>query len=194
MIQSTTFTPSRRPMISAQHELTRFRYALHQDSQGNRWFVPDSPYASENIYVEIRSTRGKSRGMAGSMTKFKLVTGDIVEIQGPWHTTSESLLKTTGVDVTNTHRTFCVIAKRRKYVRGEDSFEEVLYKDPQPVVGRFARPEILAKAEAFADTLGHTVYLYKESLGGRSAMLINPMSDELGNRRMFVPCPNAGNS
>lgn len=194
MVQSTTFTPSSRPMISAQHELTKFRYALHQDSQGNRWFVPDSPHASENIYVEIRSTRGRSRGMAGSMAKFKLVTGDIVEIQGPWHTSSEALLEATGVDVTNTHRTFCVIAKRRTYVRGEPSFEEVLYKDPQPVVGRFERPEMLAKAEAFADTLGHTVYLYKESFGGSSATPINPMSDELGNRRMFVPYPNAENS
>ncbi len=196
MTTPNTFLVGACPMLSASGEAAKFKYFRHDDSKGNVWLVADHEDAADNIYVELASTRGSSNGFAGRTLDFEMVYGSTLSLQGPWRTSAEALLAATGVDLTSTYRTFCVIAKSRSYPaehRGRALFSDVLYIDEAPVRGPFDRPEILEKAEKFADELGHSVYFYKESKGGSSSRTVDPLCSETGKRK-YVPALAAGES
>lgn len=166
-------------MFSGSAEAAKHKYHKYVGKSGRIWLVADIPNAGENVYVEGGPN---SDGFGGSELKFELQGSDeIVTLKGPWHSNSEALFEDTGVDVRDRFYTFCVIAKwrdteidpiNRHYPR--TVMNGVLYRDEQPVLGSFDRPEIKKLAKDFANSLQHSVYVYKETRGGSSNVPVDP--------------------
>lgn len=160
-------------MICASSEAESKKYHMYVGKSGRRWLVADVRNAGEYIYVEGGPN---SRGFAGRTLRFELVDGGFVELQGPWCTEPEGLFKDTGIDVRDKFLTFCVIAKRRRYIDKGTRLVmvDILYKDDEPQLGPYGRPEIKALAKKFATELGHSVQYHYSTLGGGSTGPVDP--------------------
>lgn len=157
-------------MICASAEAESKKYHMYVGKSGRRWLVADVPNAGEHVYVEGGPN---SRGFAGREISFELVDGTILVLKGPWKTT-EGLFKDTGIDVSDKFSTFCVIAKSRRYVNGRLVMVDVLYKDDEPKLGFYGRPEIREMAKRFATELGHSVQYHYDTRGGGCTAPVDP--------------------
>ena len=102
----TDFTPQRQPMICGSAVAEQNVYWLHVGKNGHRWLVADRPDCGSYVYVEGGPD---SDGFGGRTLRFELVTGEVLELKGPWHSNSEALFAATGVDVRDKHLTFGVV-------------------------------------------------------------------------------------
>ena len=185
--------------ISASGEVASRKFHMVKGKSGMRWLYSavDQDVASF-VYVEGKSG---SRGFGGRELRFALADGGEVSLTGPWHSNADAMFQDTGVDVRGKMFSFCVIAKRRgriKEVRDtafgpreftRDTLEGVLHQDEAPVLATFERPEIKEMAERFADELGHSVYLYKETRGGSSNGPVDPINLATDKRFPYVAPP-----
>ncbi len=186
-------------MISAYGELAVRTFHMVKGKSGKRWLYSavDQDVAS---FVYVEGGPG-SIGFGGREIRFALADGGEVLLTGPWHSNADAMFQDTGVDVRGKMFSFCVIAKRRGRITEVrdtafgpreftiDTLEDVLYQDEAPVLGTFERPEIKEMAERFADELGHSVYLYKQTHGGSSNGPVDPINPATGKRYPYVAPP-----
>jgi hypothetical protein len=156
-------------MKSAFAEAAKNTYHMVKGKHGQRWLYSSAENSADNIYVE--GGEG-SQGFGGSTLEFKLVSGEIVSLKGPWHSNPESLFCETGLDLRDKHATFGVIGQGRNYEYGLHSpiITGVLYKDQDWIIGSFKRVEYLAKE--IAKELEMDVMYYSQSMGGSSCSLV----------------------
>ena len=149
------------------------KYWLYEDKSGRRYLVADQPNSADNIYVE--GDQG-SDGFSGRTLTFPLVTGGEIRLKGPWHTNSEDLFKNTGIDVCSKHLTFVVVGLGRGTIQPgwRMVIREVIYKDEQPVMGRYDRGDTIA--QKVANERGKTVFMYKRSTDGSICCPVHPNS------------------
>lgn len=185
--------------ISASGEVAARKFHMVKGKSGKRWLYSavDQDVAS---FVYVEGGPG-SKGFGGRELRFELVEGGEVLLTGPWHSNADAMFHDTGIDVRDKMFSFCVIAKRRgriKFTREtawgpreftRDTLEDVLYRDEAPVLATFERPDIKEMAEWFADVLGHSVYLYKETRGGSSNGPVDPVNPVTGQRYPYVAPP-----
>lgn len=185
--------------ISASGEVAAWKFHMVKGKSGKRWLYSavDQDVAS---FVYVEGGPG-SKGFGGRELRFELVEGGEVLLTGPWHSNADAMFQDTGVDVRDKMFSFCVIAKRRGRIGftretafgprefTRETLEDVLYWDEAPVLATFERPEIKEMAERFADELGHSVYLYKETRGGSSNGSVDPINPATGKRFPYVAPP-----
>jgi len=145
--------------------------------QGKRgvWYVAIQDNPADNVY--FTKNDGKySEGFAGRVLPFLLEDGTIDQIQGPWHSNSDSLYEDTGYDVRNKYLTQGIIAKRRKYdYFNGDRYTGVLHYDEEAVLGDYDRIENLA--QEYANKLGVKVYYAVKTAGGGSSHMKEPQKE-----------------
>ena len=136
------------------------------------WLISIQDNEADNIYFASNSGK-RSDGFGGATLEFVLENGQIEEVQGPWHSNSDSLYSDTGYDVRDKHLTRGIIAKDIK--RGpnwEDEYIDVLHYDEVPVIGKYKRIEDLA--QELANEHNCRVYYAMKSSGGGNAFQKNP--------------------
>jgi hypothetical protein len=171
------FYPQSYRMISGIAEQQSVKYLKFDDKNkaGRLWFVGDTEDAAERVYVGFPYDT-KSQGFAGRWMDFETVDGEVVSLQGPWHSNSEALYAATGYDTRNQYRTFVVVAKERCYSGGQDYFKGILYMDDDPTLGSFYRYKEIA--QRIADERGETVYYYVTSRDGSSSAPVQPTKED----------------
>jgi len=148
-------------------------YHKVEGKNGRTWLYADQENAGDNVYV---SGGPNSDGFGGRTLTFQLVGGGEIQLKGPWHSNSGALKADTGVDVTNQHRTWGVISRKKERIKSTNfmsgKFVDVCHIDQEPVVGEYNR--IMDLAQVFADVFGEPVYYYSQSQGGSSSGQIKP--------------------
>jgi hypothetical protein len=150
------------------------KYTKHEDKDGSGriWLVGNTNNAADYIYCGFTKHTG-SHGFAGRWMNFGCADGEVVKIQGPWHSNAEDLYKHTGVDIRNKYLTFVVVAATRKHDEHYNTFyENVFYIDDEPTVGTFDRGEEIA--QKIANKRKQEVMYYRASTGGSSSGSIYP--------------------
>ena len=166
-----TFTPNKRNMLSGIEEVGKRKFTMIKGKSGKIWLIAVQENAADNIYVEGGPD---SKGFGGRSLVFELENGAEIELIGPWHSNSESLFNDTGLDIQDKHISFVVIAKERDFGDGfTPTLKDIIYMDEKPVIGYSDRGEELAGE--YADKLGVTLYLYKETSGGSYLGTVEPM-------------------
>lgn len=131
------------------------------------WLWKDGPGAGSNIYCGSDNPKSKSEGFGGRALTFQLVSGASITLYGPWHTSSDSLLRATGVDLTKTHPTFVVVGLGRRTDPGmKQVITDVIYQDDDWTEGAFDRGRVLARE--LATKRQEVVFAYCQSEGGSS--------------------------
>jgi len=143
---------------------------------GGTWVYPVNVENKGEMIHCRRPGDFKSNGYGGSTLKFPLEDGTELELQGPWHSNSESFYEDTGIDIRDTHYTFVIISKNRDYDMYRWIMKDIIYIDEKPTLGKFERGEDMAIE--FVKKLGHPVYLYAESSGGSRCGIINKETKE----------------
>lgn len=134
--------------------------------EGRTWLVVATLDDAEHVYVDEPKNR---TGFAGSTLVFKLEDGTTFSSKGPWKSSTDLLLKETGIDLTQQHLTKGVIALEIDYRKGGYGLEKVtcrnvLHVDDAYVRGAFERIEQLA--QKYADELRVTVRVVSHSHDG----------------------------
>jgi hypothetical protein len=167
---SEDFILHRAPMISGIADAAVRTYRSYVGQSGRTWLVACQDAAADNIYVS--DPNPNSQGFAGATLRFLLEDGQVLSLQGPWHSSAESLLADTGIDIRDKHRTFVVIYLQRAFEDGKAKCRGVLYKDDVPTLGSFEGGKNLA--QEYANRRGEPVYCYSESAGGSWDGLVTP--------------------
>lgn len=145
-------------MVSGQGNAQSFIYKKHTGKSGANWFIPiNSEEPAAHVQVHYPSSK-YSDGYGGAALLFQLDDGTTYRAQGPWHSNSDSLFRDTGIDIRDKHLTFVVLSKASKGYPTE--LIDVVYQDPQPLLGKFDRYKDLIKQFPEAR------YYYSESSGG----------------------------
>jgi hypothetical protein len=166
----------KKPLRSGEKTYRKFTA-----DNGRIYYVPVSVNAGDFGATEVYNNPGdgvhvdtldpKSQGYGGSKLTFKLTDGTVEVVKGPWHTHSSSLLKETGLKITDLHYTYVIIAKDsgKGFMKpGHD----IVYADPEWVLGPFMRGERLA--QQLADLHDIPLFRVTESMGGASSKWHNP--------------------
>lgn len=164
------FKIENKGMISGRGDAEKRKYIPIVSDEGNLWLVADQPNMGDNVY--FCSFSPKSQGFGGATLHFDLVDGGSIELQGPWHGNTDSLLHDTGIDIRDTHLTFVVVSKDRKHEGWQCTMTDVLYMDDEPKVGLFDRGTTIA--QEIANRFGSPVMCYRESQGGSSNGAVYP--------------------
>lgn len=140
---------------------------------GQYYLIPQGvPNQADYIhYANLDNTEG----YAGRVLEFKLTTGSVIQVRGPWHSNSKALLHRTGIDLTDKHYTWGFVCMSvNDGNRPWAGISGLLSSDPDGrwVLGRFDRIEELAKQDA--RELGSPVFYYRLSTGGSTGGLVNP--------------------
>lgn len=172
-----TDTKYSNAMICGSAEAERRTYKKLVGKSGRTWLVAVQPNEADNIYV---SGGKNSQGFTGRTLVFKLEDGSTLELQGPWHSNSTSLLADTGYDIRDKYLTFGVIGKQIRY--GDYGLSpvtiiDVLHKDKEWVLGEFDRIQKLA--QEIANDLGETICCFQKSQGGSSSGTVKPETTEV---------------
>lgn len=168
--------------ICASAEAQAVKYTVHKDKSGKRWLVGDVPNKAEYVYVEGGPN---SDGFGGRVITFPLVEGGELPLKGPWHSNSSDLFKATGIDVRGMSYSMCCIGLDRRFEGDCTYVTDVIYMEPEPLLGP-DRPNVRAIAEAFADELGHSVFLDVRTRGGGSNGSVDPVNPATGKRYPYV--------
>ena len=170
----TEFLTSRQPMKSGAYEASKFVYRKVEADRGEEiWLIPtNSPAPGEQVHVHY--PKKKSEGYGGATLTFLLEDGTEYKAQGPWHSNTDHLFQSTGIDLRNQHRTYGCVALRREHTNQfmEDRFTGLLHCDSDWVVGDFNRLRQLGIQ--FATKLNHPVFVYSQSQGGSSSGMEYP--------------------
>lgn len=134
-----------------------YTYNKIKGRSGDIWYYKDGKFAGDYIYV---SNNDKS-GFYGHIICFKLVNGKVDEIVGPWHSNSETLFADTGINLTNKHATFIVLAKTKH----DNVLNDIIYTDEFFIESEFNRYKILA--EYYSKLCNCDIYYYQEYSGGK---------------------------
>lgn len=158
-------------MLCGQYEAQERAYEKLECQRGV-WLIAQQPNSADNVYFDNpRDTT--SDGFGGATLSFKLTDGSVYKAKGPWHSNSESLLRDTGRDLRDTHLTFVVIGKDRRYDRPNAVITDVVYKDEIPTLGRFDRyKEIIAGLPK-----GRYAY-YTKTSGGSSHGFVGEVDED----------------
>lgn len=161
----------RQEMICGSHEAEVRKYYPTIDEEGAVWLIADQPNMADNIYY--CNFASESQGFAGRTLHFNLVDGEEIDLPAPWHTNSQALKHRCGIDITDLHLTYVVIAKNRALDKNLNTvYGDVVYEDKEPTLGYFKRGEHIAKE--LANKLNTVLYCYSESAGGSSDSPIYP--------------------
>jgi len=153
------------------------------EANGRTWLYSDDENAGDFIYVSAHEKEnqpgyGGFRGFGGRVITFDIVNGETIQLEGPWHTNSQSLYEATGLDLRKKHLSFVVIGE--KFDKSSDPLcpwiREVIHIDQEPVVGEFNRGSILARE--IANELNISVALYAKSQGGSLRCTIFPEKEK----------------
>jgi len=106
------FIPNKLIMACGSHEANIRTYNKYTCDNGI-FYVAIQDNAADNIYFWDHDNND---GFAGQTIKFTLDDGTIEKRKGPWHTNSSALLSHTGIDITDKHLTYIVIAKNREFI------------------------------------------------------------------------------
>ena len=69
------------------------------------------------------------KGYGGATLTFHLESGEVLNLQGPWHVGADALFEETGVDIRDKCKTFVVIAKKKICTDMMTPGEAMIYKD-----------------------------------------------------------------
>lgn len=146
------------------------------------WLYPvNVPNPGDFIHVwnpaENRN-RPSFQGYGGSTLTFELEDGTMFKCIGPWHSNSEALERSTGINLRDKHMTFVVISHERTSEKGtyRSVMKDVIYMDTEPTIGAFERGKEMA--QTLANELDKEVYLYSKSSGGSSNGPVYPEKKE----------------
>jgi hypothetical protein len=161
-------------MISGQGEAVSRPLKVATAANGTRWLYNDDlPNAGAFIYVEGGPN---SQGFGGSTIPFKLVDGTTLELKGPWHSNSDALFKSTGIDLRERHVTWGCIGTERDYTNSRSTIRGLLYFDPEGgLEGPFNRIETMANAMAKERDV--KLCYFSGSHGGSSCGFTRPSHD-----------------
>lgn len=163
--------PPTRPRI--RWDITPWLAVLHEEDQ---FFIPLLvPNPGDYIY---HHTRRDMSGFGGATLKFRLLTGEILEVKGPWHTNTKHLLSATSINLEDYHYTWGFICNECNYNDPPNGISGIHYYDPEAsfVLGSFDR--LKNKAQEIADELGITVTCYSLSMGGSSLGPVKPLKSK----------------
>jgi len=150
---------------------SRFKY--HMKRKGKSvWLWRDGRYAADSIYFGSDDPNHKSEGMGGRTLTFELVDGGSIDLNGPWHTSSDSLFGATGIDIRDKHATFVVVSSSHQWSQHVQIMKDVLYQDDCWMESEFDRGKKIA--QTIANDLCITVQLYAQSSGGSSRGQVSP--------------------
>jgi hypothetical protein len=152
-----------QPMTSASGEAAKHRYILALGKDGKKWVYADAPNAADQVWVDGGP---RSEGSGGRTLTFELSDGGTVDLQGPWKTGADGLLKATGIDIRDRYTTRGIVALERDKgnVYAPDTYRQIIHYDEAPVIGTFDR--VRDVAQAAANTLGVRVQVGVISQGG----------------------------
>lgn len=155
------------PMICCSYEAESRIYQSFIGKSGRRWVVAIDKEPANYIYIE----GGKnSKGFGGRTLEFKLQNGEIIRLQGPWHSNADALYKDTGYDIRDKYFTIGIIGLHRQRNGYQELYWDILHEDQKPILGEYDRIEKLAVE--FANKLQKTIYYsYKSNGGGISSSI-----------------------
>ena len=157
-------------MISGISEALNRKYKMFKAKETDEVFlVAIQPNEADNIYQGFTYDT-KSDGFGGRWMEFELENGSKIKLQGPWHTNSDSLYKSTGYDIRDKHLTFVVISKGLETKGYSQIMKDIVYMDKEPQVGNFNRGEGIANK--MVKELGMSLHLYSKSTGGSSLRMV----------------------
>jgi hypothetical protein len=155
---------------SAVAESAERQYEVVKGKSGRRWLysaaAKDIPDQASHIYVEGGPG---SQGFGGRTISFQLLSGEKLDLVGPWTSNADALFKDTGVDLRNKHLTWGFVAKHRVYEKDNHGtlvpvFKCILHYDLVPQTGTFNR--ITDHAKTFSELTKRRVAYYSQSFGG----------------------------
>ena len=155
-----------RGMICAAGEAEQRTFKMYK-GQGNRlWLVAVQPNEADNIYTWNESCVKNNgfRGFGGSTIKFPLDTGEVLELEAPWHSNAESFFIDTGVDIRDKYLTAGFVAEKKGAKRKNDYYldqcvyYDTMFVDAEWTLGTFDRVEEFAKY--FVWRVGTPLYYY----------------------------------
>jgi len=151
-------------------------YPINALSPASRVHCSANPRENEPGYQGFR-------GYGGSTLTFILEDGSQERMTGPWHTTAEALYEDTGVDIRNQYLTYVIVAKKRKLdEKYRTIYEDVVYQDKKPKIGKFHRGNFIAMK--LAKKLKRKLYLFRQSMGGAMDSPVYPdQADVYGKRK-----------
>lgn len=158
-IQLEQYTVPKASTLFASAEASNREYNKYLDANGSIWLLSTDPNCADRIYVEGGPD---SDGFGGRIIKFKLTDGTHISLKGPWHSNSKSFKHATGVDVTDKHISWGLIAESGSSFSGE--YANIYYIDTDPVISTSNRIEELAKE--YAAALKHPVVYFSQGYGG----------------------------
>jgi hypothetical protein len=139
-------------------------YHLTIDDEGKHWVY--DPENAERIWVGLPFPN-KSRGCAGRIITFDLVTGEQIKIHGPWHSAPGLLYLATGIDLGDKYYTSGVIARDRDYITDRGFlYDGVLYYQEIP---RRGQPDAIEQlAQEYSEIFKSKIWYYCQNEGGSS--------------------------
>lgn len=154
-----------QPMRFGKDEVKK-RVFKKVETHSKVWYIPIQDNAADDIHVCIKNENkiGGFRGYGGATLQFLMEDGTVDDVNGPWHSNSDSLYRDTGIDLRDKTATFGVIGKGKTYEGNYTYIEDVVHKDDDWTLGSFYRIENLA--QTFADNIGQRTYFYSQSTGG----------------------------
>lgn len=162
------------PMISGQVEQAVRTYKKIVGAKST-WYVSVQENAADNVYCtsNVRKPGERSQGFGGATLTFKMDDGTEDQVQGPWHSSSESLFLDTMYDVRDKclTRGICAKSVKHDYFSG-DEYSEVLHYDENPTLGEYSRIEDMA--QKFANDLNCRIFYAMKSSGGGNSHFKDP--------------------
>lgn len=152
-------------------------FERYVDRDGCNWFVGMGGAPAHHIFKSPPERENKPgylgfRGMGGRTLYFTDITGKEWDVQGPWHVTADSLYRSTGVDVRNTHVSWGCIALERE----GNMYKNVVYTDGQfPKQGVHNR--LTSLAVALSKSINEPVYLFQVQAGGSMDVMVDPWEE-----------------
>jgi hypothetical protein len=150
---------------------TNHHYYHKKETPKALWVWADVPNSGDYIFVRRKSDE-PSDGFGGSTLTFTTVDGEIIKLQGPWHSNADSLFVDTGVDLRDKYWSFYAIAKER--IISQQGLVLVGLLDGTPVPKITFYEEAERRAHQIAINLRHPVALYHQSYGGSHNRMMNP--------------------
>lgn len=145
----------------------KFRQVIHEPWHIAYFYPINTKGAASEIYCTAYANWNMpGPGFGGNDILLPLEDGTTFVLKGGWHTNSDQLFVTTGVDLRNCHVSRCIL-----WIA---SSEERIYLDEDWVEGVYERPEILA--QEMANSTGVQISMYAETPGGSISCDFRPAS------------------
>lgn len=150
-------------------------FEVHVGESGLTWLVPAVtvlPNRADHVYrTAYADVTRAGTGFAGGTIVMPLLDGSDFLLKGGWHSRPEDLLKDTGIDCLNLHKTYGAVGLHRLSGYTPGVFG-LLHKDKAPQLGYHNRIETIA--QRIANERKERVYYTVVSYGGGSAGGIDP--------------------